>query len=171
MLPARLHGRATSCMGKAWPLGFHTEHHTCRSLPTPRGQPFHNYTKRRLYREPAFDGRRKGRRDRRGEDEGSEIGSEADESDVEGGEAAAAVAAMSGSSSSSSSESGQVEGSTAADQGSSTEASSSSSQPVDAAAAGEQQAEGGETLRRHQVQLQWKQERDNADLVTRRHFR
>ncbi len=170
MLPARLHGRATSCMGKAWPLGFHTEHHTCRSLPTPRGQPFHNYTKRRLYREPAFDGRRKGRRDRRGEDEGSEIGSEADESEVEG-EAPAATAAMSGSSSSSSRESGQVEGSTAADQGSSTEASSSSSQPVDAAAAGEQQAEGGETLRRHQVQLQWKQERDNADLVTRRHFR
>ena len=170
MLPARLLGRATSGMGKAWSLGCTLNRTSALPRPPPNGQPFHNYTKRRLYREPAFDGRRKGRRDRRGEDEASESGSEADESEVEG-EVAAVAATMSGSSGSSS-QSSQVQGSAAADHGSSTEASSSSgsSQPTDGAAAGEQQAEG-ETLRRHQVQLQWKQERDNADLVTRRHFR
>ncbi|PRW32888.1 tRNA pseudouridine synthase [Chlorella sorokiniana] len=134
--------------------------------------PFHNYTKRRLYREPAAasDGRRKGRRDRRGEDQESESGSEADESEVEGNAAAAAAAVHVDSSSQSS----QAEGSAAADGSSvSAEASSSGSsgQATDGAPGGQQQGEGGEVLRRHQVQLQWKYERDNSDPVTRRHFR
>lgn len=142
-------------------------------------QPFHNYTKRRLYREPAgaSDGQRKGRRDRRGDEaEASESGSEADESEVEG-EAVAAMTAGS-SSSGSSQAAGAVEAESDASSGSGSglispaEASTASSSEVaDGSCAGEQQEEGGEARRRHQVQLLWKHERDNADPVTRRHHR
>ena len=138
-----------------------------RSLPPL--QPFHNYTKRRLYREPAAasDGRRKGRRDRRGQEaEESESGSEADESEAEGEEAAAAAAG--GSNQAAAAAAAMADASSSAEAGTSATASSSSGSE---AVVGEQQEEGGEARRRHQVQLQWKHERDSADPVTRRHHR
>lgn len=119
--------------------------------------PFHNYTKRRLYREGeggagAGGRRRKSRAERDAEAAaGSEPGSEGSEceSDSEGGACASAPAAA------------------AAGQ-----APADGADPPSAAAGGGPAAGGeGAPVRKGQVKLQWKAEKDLADLVVRRHFR
>lgn len=105
--------------------------------------PFHNYTKRRLYRDEAVhgDGRRKGRRDGRG-------GGGADGEDASAGSSSEGEEEETGTPEASSS---------GGSSGAKSEGALSSSDVTERP--------------RGQLRLEWKAEKDAADLVVRRHFR
>ena len=122
--------------------------------------PFHNYTKRRLYRDDVVfgDGKRKAGRDRRAEEDARAASSDsAAEGEDEGkagssgGSGAAAEDEVVQQAPSDSSSSSSVDGSSSS--------SSSSS------------AEGGGSSLRGLIRMEWKGEADKKDLVVRRHYR
>ncbi|KAL4422713.1 hypothetical protein ABPG75_008910 [Micractinium tetrahymenae] len=116
--------------------------------------PFHNYTKRRLYRESEGGGGGGGRRrkSRAEQDAAAAAGEEAESSELEPESDADADA--------SAPQAAPVAG-----------AVPSSSGSPDGAAGSAAADDEGAPVRKGRVKLQWKAEKDPSDLVVRRHFR
>ncbi|PSC73076.1 tRNA pseudouridine synthase [Micractinium conductrix] len=134
--------------------------------------PFHNYTKRRLYREPAGRDRANRRGVTRADRDRLAAETEGEEADEVEEEAAADQPGGSGSGSSSSTGGG---GSSAGGGGSggagSATTGAASSGGVDGGGIGVDGSSEAAPVERGRVQLAWKHEKDGADLVTKRHFR
>lgn len=136
--------------------------------------PFHNYTKRRLYRE--IGGGRGPRRDRRGDADAAASSIDSD-SEAEEAEEAAASSSSGGSASGSGAPHAAVDATTAAVASSlsysaeAVAAVSSSSSISSSMDGGSSSVEGEDGSMRGLIKLDWKHERDNADPVVRRHFR
>lgn len=118
--------------------------------------PFHNYTKRRLYRDGEGGGRRrKSRAEQDAEAAASvELGSEGSDEEPASGAGADWPTASA---------------TTAAAEGQAPAVGGGA--PATAAGSTAAGGDGGAAVRKGQVKLQWKAEKDLSDLVVRRHFR